>query len=250
LAIHPSSFILHPSGDERLRIGEDEIHVWFTSANLPPSGIELASRFLAEDELARAWRYRFEADQRRSIVSRASLRQLIGRYTDSDPGALRFLIQEHGKPALAGGGIEFNASHSGDVVVLAFARATPVGVDVEQVRPMPDALDIARRFFSSEETARLEGAAGVEEEFFTVWTLKEAIVKALGKGLSAGLDSFTVPARADRFTPISLNATTPELEGGWHVQTLPSQPGYRAAVASRGADRKVIIRPFIAQSDN
>jgi 4'-phosphopantetheinyl transferase len=229
-----------------MRIGVSEVHIWFAAVNLPPSEIEIASRFLAEEELARAQRYRFEADQRRSIVSRASLRQLIGRYTDSEPRSLRFITGEHGKPAVAGGGIHFNASHSGDLVVLAFARETPVGVDVEHIRPMPDALNIARRFFSPDETARLEAATTVEEEFFTIWTAKEAVVKGIGKGLSAGLDSFTVPPSADGFAPVQ--ATTTELDGRWSVQAVPCQSSYRAAVAAIGADHKVINRQLDAHA--
>src|SRR5258708_36860881 len=173
-----------------MRIGDGEIHIWFASANLSPSEIEIASTFVAEDEVERARRSRFDADRRASIVSRASLRQPLGRYTDSDPRALEFVTREHGKPALAGGRIEFNASHSGDVVALAFGQE-PLGIDVERVRPMPDGLNIARRFFSPDETALLEAAkaASAEEEVFTIWTAKEAVGKALVKGLPAGLDS-------------------------------------------------------------
>jgi len=89
--------------------------------------------------------------------------------------------------------LEFNLAHSDNRVVFAFAH-WPVGVDVERIRPLPDLLTIAARFFAPgeyEAMQRLTGAP-LEDTFFRCWTLKEAYLKAAGDGLSVPLSAFQV----------------------------------------------------------
>lgn len=93
-----------------------------------------------------------------------------------------------GKPYLKGyPSVQFNLSHSGGYGVCAVSDAA-VGVDVELIRPLKQ--DIARRFFTSTEQGYL--ASRPTEEFFHLWTRKESFTKALGKGLTLPLDSFSV----------------------------------------------------------
>src|SRR5438046_594202 len=152
-----------------MHLPTDEIHIWFAPINVAGS----VAGLLSPAEVERAARFRFEELRMRSIASRGVLRELLGRYLAVDPRRLAFVEGEYGKPALADGGVEFNVSHSDELIALAFGRGTAVGVDVEAVRPLPDALKIARRFFSPEEAARVEEAEDVEEVFFTIWTAKE-----------------------------------------------------------------------------
>ena len=150
-------------------------------------------------ERARADRYRFDDDRRRSIVARAATRRILSRMTGATPHELANRRRRARQAELAGNEIEFNASHSGDLVALAFARETPVGIDVERRRKMHDPLGIARRFFSEAELAFVETAEDIAAAFFIVWTAKEAIVKASGKGIGASdLRGFTVPFGAAR----------------------------------------------------
>jgi 4'-phosphopantetheinyl transferase len=202
------------------------IDVCFIDVNVPRDVIGALAELLTDAERARADRYRFDDDRRRSIVARAATRRILSRMAGAAPRELPIIEGDHGKPALAGGEIEFNASHSGDLVALAFARATPVGIDVERLRKMHDPLGIARRFFSEAELAFVENAEDIAAAFFTVWTAKEAIVKASGKGIGAGdLRGFTVPFGA---------AQPQQVMGTWSVATLePPMRGYHAALALR-----------------
>lgn len=84
-------------------------------------------------------------------------------------------------------GVQFNLSHSGPYGVCALSD-TPVGVDVELIRPL--VRDVAKRFFTETEQAWLSRRP--PEEFFRLWTRKESFTKALGKGLTLPLDSFSV----------------------------------------------------------
>ena len=93
-----------------------------------------------------------------------------------------------GKPYLRDyPGVQFNLSHSGRYGVCALS-AFPVGVDVELIRPLRR--EVARRFFTPAEAAWLD--ARPEAEFFRLWTRKESYIKAIGKGLTQRLDSFSV----------------------------------------------------------
>ncbi|HEX3068885.1 MAG TPA: 4'-phosphopantetheinyl transferase superfamily protein [Thermoanaerobaculia bacterium] len=217
------------------------IDVRFIDVNVPRDVIRALAELLTDEERARADRYRFEDDRRRSIVARAATRRILSRMTGAAPDELPIVEGEHGKPEIAGKEIEFNASHSGDLVALAFARTTPVGIDVERRRTMHDPLGIARRFFSEAELAFVENAEDVAAAFFTVWTAKEAIVKASGKGIGAGdLRGFTVPFGAARMQPVT---------GAWSVATLQApMSGYHAALAARSDVEPVETRTVDASS--
>jgi 4'-phosphopantetheinyl transferase len=211
------------------------IDVCFIEVNVPVDVVDALALLLTDSELARANRYRFDDDRRRSIIARAATRRLLGRYLDADPRALVIVEEERGKPALLGREIEFNASHSGDLVALAFAKDTPVGIDVERRRRLHDCVALSRRYFSAEEDDIVRSAEDAEDAFFAIWTAKEAIVKASGKGIGASdLHGFTVPFRERRLLPVI---------GGWSVAAIdPPLDGYYGAVAARAGDRRITSR--------
>jgi 4'-phosphopantetheinyl transferase len=127
-----------------------------------------------------------------------------------------------GKPALsrrfANSDLRFNVSHSEDVAVYAFSRGREIGVDVEAVRELRDADDIAVRFFSRREN---EAYLALDPRdrllgFFNCWTRKEAFIKALGDGLYYPLDCFDVSLAPDEPARILRVENTPGNECAWH----------------------------------
>ena len=156
---------------------------------------------LDAEEAAEVARYRFEDDRKRAAMSRYLRRVVLAKYASCDPHDLRFTRAEEGKPALAGGGPQFNISHSGERVVLAVADE-PIGVDIEGPRTVSDARELAARFFAAEERQRVETAADVQATFLEIWTAKEAVIKATGRGLAHALDSFVVHPQIGRFVPV------------------------------------------------
>lgn len=217
-----------------LPAASSQIRIWFVSAAVDTEPLE---RLLLPDELARARRYRFEADRRRSIVTRSALRTILGQALNADPREVPIVLGDNDKPRLASGALHFNATHSGDLAAIAIAE-TEVGVDAEVIRPMRDAIAIAERFFSPEEVTRLKGAGDVDAEFFRIWTMKEAIVKGIGSGITAPLQSFTTPHDAEELTAVEC---THAAFAGWHTQPLRAPSGYRAAVATRARDAALIV---------
>ena len=98
---------------------------------------------------------------------------------------------EKGKPRCwggNGGNIEFNLSHTAGTTVVAVS-CNPVGVDIESATRTPRrALEIARRFFTPAETAKLAALDPIErtEQFLRFWVRKEAMTKLDGEGILLG----------------------------------------------------------------
>jgi len=144
---------------------------------------------LSKDELLRAGRLRNYRTADRFRVARGILRTLLGRYLAFGPEQLVFSYGPNGKPELAGGikrGLSFNVSHSGGMAVYAIANGFEVGVDVEEIHPINNLEATASFFLSPDELDEFQGLPVDRklERFFTLWTSREAILKAFGFGFS------------------------------------------------------------------
>jgi len=208
-----------------------DIDIWLAPANVSDETLDRERELLDDEERARAARFRFRADRARSIIARATLRRLLGRYLSRDPRDLRFTAGPAGKPELAGRELHFNVSHSHDRVAIAVTTHTPIGIDIEHEHPMRDLDHLATRFFAPSEAATVHGDP---TRFFALWTAKESVIKALGDGLSLGLASFETHPIPNRFTHVTNLTTNPRLDG-WSVLALPpTADGYHCAVCTRG----------------
>jgi 4'-phosphopantetheinyl transferase len=172
-----------------------QVIVWSWSLQTGPFVGDDAQALLSDDERARQRSFVSPELRRRFGAARAGLRTLLGRHLDLDPRRLAFSANEFGKPRLAGDGqIQFNLSHCEERAVLAISDTAEVGIDLECERPI-EHVDLAKRYFHPNEVAAVTASRDEAEQrraFFLVWTLKEAVVKALGTGLSTPLDSFEV----------------------------------------------------------
>src|SRR5512145_2804827 len=109
-----------------------EVLVWRVELGVDAAALAALESGLDDEERARAARFAVPAARRRFVVARAALRQLLGHYTGTRAGALRFVAGARGKPALAGeSALRFNVAHSGDFALIALARGREVGVDIE-----------------------------------------------------------------------------------------------------------------------
>src|SRR5437867_6923470 len=132
-------------------LASDEVHSWCASLDVPPEICDHLYATLAPDEQARSARFKFERDRRRFVVARGVLRDLLGRYLQTEPSQIRFVYNAFGKPDLSpefGSRLKFNLSHAAGLALIAIATGSDVGVDVEYIRAQPDYADIARRFLS------------------------------------------------------------------------------------------------------
>lgn len=221
--------------------------------DIPPVETYRLAMMLSPDESARAGRHVFERDWRRFVVARGRLRELLAARLITCPEKIEFSYGKHGKPALAPQflhrGLHFNVAHCGDLAVYAFSQEGEVGVDVEAVRSLPDADDIAARFFSTREKEAYRALDPCHKRvgFFNCWTRKEAFLKALGDGLYHPLDSFDVslaPGQPARFLRVGDMAGG---ECGWRLESFIPAPGYVAALVTRMAS-ECMQRPTTAVS--
>jgi len=227
--------------DSRGGLAQGEVHVWAASLVQSASILGLLRGVLNDEEKRRADRFSFEKGRRQFTVARGLLRILLGNYLSTDPRHIDFRYNPYGKPELAhdsgAGGVRFNLSHSGEVVLFAVSLDREVGVDVETIRPEFATEAIAERFFSPAERARLRALdPGLRTRaFFTCWTRKEAFIKARGKGMAIPLDAFEVTLEPNLPAVVVATYDDPEEAKRWSLHELNAEPGYVAALAVAGA---------------
>lgn len=198
---------------------------------------------LSGTEQRRADRFAFDRDRNRFIVARARLRELLATRLNVRPESIELKYGVHGKPALARRSpdldLRFNLSHSEDVAVYAFSLGREIGIDIEVVRLMPEADNIAARFFSrsENETYLTLDPSDKPQGFFNCWTRKEAFIKAIGDGLYHPLDSFDVSLALDEPAKILRIKDIPGNECGWCLNSFSPVPGFIAAVVTENHDR-------------
>ena len=212
-------------------LGEDEVQVWLAHLPSARSSLDELTDVLSPDEVERAARFRLPAHQERALMTRGILRKLLGHHLHRSAREIVFTHNEHGKPALPPPGrMHFNLSHSGDYAAFALTRLGAVGVDVERIREdMPQLDEIAHRYFADSEQVQLQSVEAGDRvrAFFTLWTRKEAFVKARGDGVCSGLEQFEVLLSTPRLTKIWGDA---QAAAHWSMAEFPPVPGYTGAV--------------------
>src|SRR5262249_34315981 len=176
--------------EARAGLSIGEIHVW--TARLADDRRVTAALMplLSREERAQAAQFAFEHDRMRFIQAHASVRQILSGYLEADAATLAFARNRNGKPCLVpqanGPKLQFSVSHSSDCCMLAVRLDQPVGIDVERIRDLPREIDIAQTYFAPAESRALNDLRGTarRDAFFSLWTHKEALVKALGISLA------------------------------------------------------------------
>lgn len=209
---------------------KDDVHLWRVNLLQPEAKVQELESWLSPTERARALRYHFESDRRRFTVAKAALRSILSNLLAKQPRSITFTAGPYGKPRLLGEALQFNVSHSSETAVIAVASNREVGVDVEHLRPVDDALSIAARFFSQEESLKLNSLtenADIMNAFLTCWTRKEAFVKATGQGITYPLNEFSVTFLAHEEPKLLL----PNVDSHrWTLRDLNVGPKYCGAL--------------------
>jgi len=174
----------------------NQIHLWHIDLNMPVNSTLLNSLELN--------RYQQLPISRRKKygMSRIALRQILAHYLDISPQNIEFTNNSFGKPSIDGA-IQFNLSHAQNSAVIAIALED-IGVDIEpRHRTVAKAVSIAKRFFHPDETRWIltQPSAQQTAGFLQCWATKEAIVKAIGTGLSQQLATFSVAERSQVTLP-------------------------------------------------
>jgi 4'-phosphopantetheinyl transferase len=218
-----------------------KVHVFSVPLDVPAQRLQDLAHWLSDDEWQRARRFLLDRDRRRFLAGRGMLREILGALLDVHPANLVFAYGEFGKPRIAAPAgahsLHFNMAHSDSLAVCATA-SHELGVDLERVRAMDEAEQIASRFFSTREAERLAALPAEQrlEAFFNCWTRKEAYLKAIGRGLDDGLDRIEVslaPGEAAELLGL------PDDRRPWRLQALAPAKEFVGAVAIQQEDSSV-----------
>lgn len=249
---------------DRLQLIPDTVDVWLFSLNQPPARLNELKKLLSTDELARAERFIQQSASEQYVAAHGILRILLSRYLNIKPEGIVIKQDIHGKPLLADHfdiiseqatnpslppncnepTLNFNLSHSHEAGLIAISPDRAVGVDIEYLKREFEYMKIARRFFSPTEYEVLQNTRIPLQKnaFFSAWCRKEAILKALGTGISGGLGNFDVSLSTEPCTeiikpPEYLQAkANPNSKAKWCIQNLPAVDSYTHAVAAEGDD--------------
>ncbi len=222
--------------------------VWVVSLLQPPQRLAALESLLAPPERERAAAFLLPLPRRQFIVARAALRILLGRALEIAPTAVRFALDAHGKPALDPAcALRFNVSHSGDLALIAVASGFDVGVDVEAHRRADDLAPLAASILGPEDLERWRAAAAVEgaAAFYRIWTCKEAVAKAIGRGLALDFRSLRISLDPGRAAALAALEPAWGEVGAWSLCELETQAGYCAAVAAPTPGLAVTLRTLV-----
>jgi len=216
------------------RIAPGNVLVYFTEVQSPsPALIERLTTRLSSDEQSRAAEFAFEKDRAVFVAAHALLRYALGLIFEADK--IRFRVDTYGKPVLdlpIDHDVHFNLSHTRGMAVCAICRGCHVGVDVEEINHNVDIVTLAREYFAAAEHQLVVATPSENraETFFRLWTLKEAMVKAIGTGLWSRLADFA-------FTLEPLSSSVPsqltEAAVDWQLWEHAPTAIHRVALAIR-----------------
>ena len=177
----------------KLELHTGEIHIWKIQWRELETFWKRYNSLLEKEECQKTEHYRFYEDQMRYLAGKIAVRILLKEYSGVDKivlgkgkyGKLYWKAPPGQKE------ITFSLSHSGEWVLAVFAYQQAVGIDVQEMGGIPEYMEIAEKFFATEEAAEIR-EAGNSERFYHYWAAKEAYLKALGIGLNRGMGFFSV----------------------------------------------------------
>jgi len=224
------------------QLARDVVHVWVMSLELPRQERDHCLSLLSADEKTRAEKFYFEKARDHFIAGRGLLRTLLGGYLEVEPAEIQFDDEPQGKPILKDQSIQFNVSHSDGLGVVAVCWDRRVGVDIEWHRPLADMDDLARRFFTANESALLASLSwsGKQELFYKLWTCKEAYLKAVGAGLFIPLDQVEVKFEADGGVHLISKEGIEMNE--WQLRMFSPHVKYQSAVCVEGGGIEIVVQ--------
>ena len=210
---------------------------------------------LSPQERARRSRFRFARDRRRYLLTRALARTVLSRYLPVSAEDWVFEAGPRGRPAIsaprvAAGGLQFNISHSADLVMIGVTADRALGVDVESIDAREADVDGLDRYFAPQESAALRALppAARRQRFLQLWTLKESYIKARGLGLAIALDAFGFELTGSGGLLLHMRPQLGDAPDCWHLWQLDPRAGYVAAVcaARTGEDApRIVLREAV-----
>jgi 4'-phosphopantetheinyl transferase len=231
------------------RLGPTEVCVrWLETASIAAEDWPGLAALLDDTERERAARFVFERDRQTYIAAHALVRVTLSRFVDRAPQEWRFTRNGYGKPEAVLPAQEprlrMNLSHTRGLAAVAVTLGRDIGIDVEWMERRNLTRELGLSIFSGPECEAVArcGEEDLDETLFAFWTLKEAYIKAVGKGLAIPLDAF-----AFTLDPLSISFFPPldDDPGDWLFQRHRPTGEHALALAIRhaGSPPRVAMEP-------
>ena len=198
---------------------------------------------LDESERARSGQFKIEQVRQQYVITKGILKQLLARYMDVQPETIKFEWSEYGKPYVVGegerDGVVFNISHSGNKLAIVIGFRQELGVDIEQWKQRIHFPDLVKRYFAVDEIEYWDALPEHvrQKAFYDLWAKKESFVKAVGRGISLGLDQCVI----SNHQPVCF-VRVPEIYGQtseWKLIDLEMPEGYSGALTVKNSQIKL-----------
>lgn len=242
-----------------LQIDQSNIDVWLIKLADCLDQLEIFLSLLSSQEKERASKFYFEQDKQGYTIFHGVLRKILASYLSiSCPEELEFFTGEHGKPFVKNNaGLSFNLSHTKQYAMIAVAKNLDcLGIDIESSARAQSFMSLAKRFFHPDEYRQLGSVPQEQQQalFFSFWTAKEAFVKAIGEGVSFGLENFSVSLLSQanglpKITWIKSNCENNKLceTDLWQIHYLDSPKDHTACLIYKSEPRNVYYRNFLPE---
>ncbi len=208
-----------------------ELHLWHVSSNITPARLVEYKNTLSEKELTKVHLFEFEQARDSYVISQGALRMLLSGYIGIPSKLVKIGRRMKGKPySIDDPGLYFNMSNSGKLVTIAFSRDTELGIDIEQIRLLPDLDEMIIRNFTSREVSFINGKS--EERttrFFRFWTIKESYLKLIGEGMRLTPDNLEFSIEKDGIRQLSVNGIFEQED--WHFKEFSTSQDFVGTIA-------------------
>lgn len=227
-------------------LNQSIIHLWHTKIDDHSKKYLLYQSWLAPNEKTRAQKLAIPYRQN-FVISRGILRDLLAYYSKKYPEKLKLSYSVSGKPIFDKKSkvrIEFNLSHSKNILVCVFTIGSPVGIDIEYINPISHLDKIAHRFLPAYEYDQLQVLQGSNklQVFFSAWVRNEALIKAKGGTLQTHLASrYKLSLGTELNVPI-FDQTG--INSFYTISNLFLYPDFATAIAVKGDEKRIIIKKY------
>jgi 4'-phosphopantetheinyl transferase len=220
--------------DQGITLSREEVHVWWAvpEYRAHPELVAQHEGLLTREERNRLESFAVEWRRLEFLLTRTLVRTVLSKYTGVDPKVLRFRSGAYGRPELASPSwLQFNLSNSRGMVACGVSRRR-IGIDLEPHDRDRDILQIARSSFAEPELQELGriSLSARPDRALSLWTLKEAYVKARGMGLAIPLDAFSILFGASGAPSLHLPCAMEDGGSGWDLRVL-DRASHRLALA-------------------
>lgn len=203
--------------------------------------LEIFRNLLTEEEKTRIDKFYFKKDQNNFTLSRGITRGILAKYLDINPKQIILSQNKFGKLYLENEKLKFNLSHTKDFLLIGVSFDTEIGIDIEKIREFKVYQEIVRRFFSENEIKAffLQTEDKYQESFFTIWTRKEAFIKAVGRGLNIPLNDFDVSV-TEKAELLDVRLEDQKKES-WKLYNIPTKKNHKASLVTENDNFELVF---------